>query len=184
MEFLDLYDKNGNKLNKRILRGDKELTKNVSIHLIKENQYQSVANVIERSLRFSHFNQFYPQTKIEALARKMNPDFIKKRASWTHFYVIEIDEKVIACGAVGLYWDSQTESALFTVFVDPDYQGCGYGRKIIETLEKDEYFKRATRIEVAASISAIPFYRKMGYEHKNNKLVYSEGHFKMEKFTK
>jgi len=157
---------------------------NTSIHLIEEKQYQLVADMIERSLRFSQFNQFYPQAKIEALVQKMNPNFIKKRASWTHFYVIEVDEKVIACGAIGPYWDSQTESALFTIFVDPDYQGCGYGRKIIETLEADEYFKRAMRIEVAASISAIPFYRKMGYEHKNGELVYSEGHFKMEKFTK
>ena len=34
------------------------------------------------------------------------------------------------------------------------------GRKIIETLEKDEYFLRAKRIEVPASITAVPFYKK------------------------
>ena len=60
----------------------------------------------------------------------------------------------------------------------------GYGKKIIETLEKDEYFLRATRIEIPASMSAIPFYRKMGYEHKNGELLYHDGHFALEKFNK
>jgi GNAT superfamily N-acetyltransferase len=70
------------------------------------------------------------------------------------------------------------------IFVDSDYQGKGYGRKIIETLEKDEYFLRAERIEIPASMSAIPFYRKMGYEHKNGELIYEDGHFALEKFNR
>ena len=36
-----------------------------------------------------------------------------------------------------------------------------------ETLEKDEYALRAKRIEVAASITGLEFYRKMGYDYKN-----------------
>ena len=43
----------------------------------------------------------------------------------------------------------------------------GIGRKIIETLEQDEYFLRAKRIEVPASITAFNFYRKFGYDFKN-----------------
>jgi len=49
-------------------------------------------------------------------------------------------------------------------------------------LENDEYAKRANRIEIHAAMSAIPFYRKLGYEHKNGQLIYAEGHFDMEKF--
>lgn len=41
------------------------------------------------------------------------------------------------------------------------------GRKIVETLEADEYFQRAWRTEVGSSLTAVPFYRKMGYEFKN-----------------
>ena len=57
------------------------------------------------------------------------------------------------------------------------------GRKIIETLEKDEYFLRVKRIEVPASITAVPFYKKMGYSYKNgvNKAD-NEGIVRMEKF--
>lgn len=49
----------------------------------------------------------------------------------------------------------------------PEYQGRGIERKIIETLEQDEYFLRANRIENPASITACEFYKKMGYSYKN-----------------
>ena len=64
------------------------------------------------------------------------------------------------------YWCSLTESILLTIFVLPEYQGKGVGRKIIETLEEDEYFFIAHRIEIPASLTAVDFYRKMGYDHK------------------
>ncbi|MCH5164760.1 MAG: GNAT family N-acetyltransferase, partial [Clostridiales bacterium] len=71
----------------------------------------------------------------------------------------------------------------FTIFVLPEYQGNGIGRKIIQTLEQDEYFLRAKRIEIPASITATPFYRKMGYDYKNGiSLPDSEGLVRLEKF--
>lgn len=155
----------------------------MEISLIKENEFKDTASMIERAVRFSQFSKYYPQIEIENVIKSLDEEGVKKRASWTHFYIIKENKKIIACGAIGEYWGSKTESSLFSIFVDPDYQGMGYGRKIIETLEEDEYFKRAKRIEVPAAMSAIPFYRKMGYEHKNGELIYSEGHFALEKFN-
>ena len=155
----------------------------MEISLIKENEFKDTASMIERAVRFSQFSKYYPQIEIENVIKSLDEEGVKKRASWTHFYIIKENKKIIACGAIGEYWGSKTESSLFSIFVDPDYQGMGYGRKIIETLEEDEYFKRAKRIEVPAAMSAIPFYRKMGYEHKNGELIYGEGHFALEKFN-
>ena len=72
----------------------------------------------------------------------------------------------MGCGAIGPYWGSETESSLFTVFVLPEYQGRGIGRAIIRTLEEDEFFLRARRVEIPASITGTPFYLKMGYTFK------------------
>ena len=145
----------------------------MNIRLINNNDYANVADMIARSVSDSPFSKFYPQCSIDYIKESLNAEGVEKRASWTHFYVIEEDGKIIACGAIGPYWDSLTESSLFSIFVDPEYQGKGYGRKIIEVLEQDEFFKRANRIEIPASMSAIPFYRKFGYEHKNGEIVYS-----------
>lgn len=154
----------------------------MNIRLIKESECKQVADMIYRSVQNSAFTKFYPKCSIEYIGESLNEEGVKARASWTHFYVIEEDEKIVACGAIGSYYGSETESSLFTIFVDPDYQGKGYGRKMIETLEKDEYFLRADRIEIPASMSAIPFYRKFGYEHKNGELIFSDGHFALEKY--
>ncbi len=54
---------------------------------------------------------------------------------------------------------------------------------IIETLEKDEFFLRAKRVEIPASITATPFYLKMGYNYKNGiTLPDEEGLLRLEKY--
>ena len=74
---------------------------------------------------------------------------------------------IIGCGAIAEYWGSTTESILLSIFVLPEYQGKGIGKQIIQMLEQDEYFVRAKRIEIPASITAVEFYKKMGYDYKN-----------------
>ena len=65
----------------------------------------------------------------------------------------------------------------------PEFQGQGIGRKIIETLEKDEFFMGAKRIEIPASITACEFYRKMGYNYKNSvDTIDEEQLYRLEKF--
>lgn len=155
-----------------------------NIRLINEHDYLKVAQMIEDSISNSSFANFYPKSTIDEIKNSLDEKGVAKRASWTHFYVIEENNEIVACGAIGPYYGSEEESSLFSIFVASKYQGKGYGRKIIEVLEKDEYFIRAKRVEIPASMSAIPFYRKMGYEHKNGVLIYSEGHFSMEKFIK
>mgnify|MGYP002226045077 CR=1 FL=1 len=53
-----------------------------------------------------------------------------------------------------------------SIFVLPEFHGKGVGRKIINTLETDEFYVRASRIEIPASITAMEFYRKFGYDYK------------------
>ncbi len=149
---------------------------------VEENDFEKLHTMIAKTCRES-FKWYYPHDYIEQVVESLSQEGLKKRASWTHFYVIEDNNQIVGCGAIGPYWDSLTESSLFTIFVDSDYQGKGIGKLIIQTLENDEYFKRANRIEIPAGIVAIPFYLKMGYKHKNNSLVYSDGHFALEKFN-
>ena len=131
-----------------------------------ENDAEKVSAMIIRTLKTTN-SKDYSEESIKALEKQMQPSHILERAAWTHFYVVEDNDTIIGCGAIGPYWGSETESSLFTIFVLPEYQGNGIGRKIIETLEQDEYFLRAKRVEVPASITAVNFYRKFGYDYKN-----------------
>lgn len=156
----------------------------MEIRRFEESDAVAVSELIRTTLRTSNA-QDYPAEMIDSLVTRETPEYILQRVSWTHFYVVEDDSRIIACGAIGPYWDKQDESALFTIFVHPDHQGKGIGRAIMETLEKDEFALRAKRIEIPASITGLPFYQKMGYSFKNgNAELDDERLYRLEKLRK
>lgn len=138
----------------------------MEIRFFKPEDAAETAQVIAKTLRTSN-SKDYPEEYIEANIASHSAEVLTERAKVSHMYVICDGKKVIGCGAIAGYWGSDTESILLTIFVLPEYQGRGIGRKLIETLEQDEYFLRAKRIEIPASITAVDFYRKMGYDYKN-----------------
>ncbi len=138
----------------------------MNIRRFQEQDAPAVSELIITTLRVSNTKD-YPPDMLEELVLHMQPADILQRASWAHFYVAEEEGKIIGCGAIGAYWGKKDESILLTIFVLPECQSRGVGKKIVETLEADEYALRAKRIEIPASITGLPFYRKMGYDFKN-----------------
>ena len=141
-----------------------------------------VSDLIATTLRISN-QKDYSEEYLEKDIQCLQPQDIIERANRQHFYIVEENGQIIGCGSIGSYWGKEDESNLFTIFVLPEYHGKGIGRKIIETLEQDEYFLRAKRIEIPASITTVEFYRKMGYEFKNGiAKVDDEQLYRLEKF--
>ncbi len=136
------------------------------IRKFEENDAKEVADLIATTMRITNIND-YSLEYIENDIKSLTPEYLIKRMSWTNGYVYCDNNKIVGCGFIGSYWGKEDESSLYTIFVLPDFQGKGIGRKIVETLEKDDYFLRAKRIEIPASITACPFYIKMGYDYKN-----------------
>ena len=142
------------------------MDRSMNIRRFQESDAAAVSELIRTTLQITN-SRDYPPEIINALIERETPDHILQRASWTHFYVAEVDSEIIGSGAIGPYWDRQDESSLFTIFVRPDCQGKGVGKAIVETLERDPFALRAKRIEIPASITGLPFYLKMGYSYKN-----------------
>ncbi len=138
----------------------------MEIRRFKQDDAIELSNVIVETVKISN-SKDYPPKYVEMNVLSHSSEALIERAKNSHMYVVCDNSKIIGCGAIAEFWESKTESILLTIFVLPDYQGKGIGRKIIETLEKDEYFTRANRIEIPASITAVNFYKKMGYDYKN-----------------
>lgn len=127
---------------------------------------KDMADLIAFTLKESN-GKDYSAEYIEGIINSYSPESIAQRAEEAHFHVICDRGDMIACGGITGYEGSIHESYLVSIFVHPDYQGRGLGKKIMEVLESDEYFKRARRTELASSITAAGFYHKLGYEFKN-----------------
>ena len=155
---------------------------NVTIRRFRDEDAQEVTNLIIRNFREVNVKD-YGEQAIEKLVASHDVNWLRNVASFAHMYVFLDGETIVGCGSISSFWGSKTESILLTVFVLPQYHKQGIGRMIINTLEQDEYFTRATRIEIPASITAVEFYRKFGYDFKGGvKELDGEGHYRLEKF--
>jgi len=142
----------------------------------------AVAQVVATTLRTTN-RQDYTEAYIEHDIQVLTPAFFLEKAQQTHFYVVCDATQIVGTGAIGSYWGSATEFSLFDIFVLPTYQGQGIGRLIITTLEQDTYFQHAKRVEIPASITALGFYQKMGYQFKTgHDHVDDEQLYRLEKF--
>ncbi|MBR4346714.1 MAG: GNAT family N-acetyltransferase [Oscillospiraceae bacterium] len=153
----------------------------MEIRRFRPEDAQETAQVIAKTLRVSN-SRDYPEKFIEQNIVSHSAEELIKASNERHMYVICDGDRIIGTGGIAGYWGSLTESILLTVFILPEYQGKGLGRKLIETLEQDEYFLRAQRIEIPASLTAVQFYRKMGYDYKNGITEPDDGMYRLEKY--
>lgn len=153
----------------------------MEIRRFRNGDAQELSQVIAHTMRTCNTAD-YGGELIEQAVESKSPEKLTECSGWMHIYVVCDGGRIIGTGSIGPYWGSMTESSLFTIFVLPEYQGKGIGRMIVETLEQDEFFLRAQRIEVPASLTAVDFYRRMGYDFKDGSTEPAEDHnVKMEK---
>ena len=154
----------------------------IRVRRFEEEDADEVSKLIVRN--FLEVNsKDYGIAVMEKLAKVYDSGKVLNIANYAHMYVFEWNGKIVGTGSISSFWGSKTESILLTIFVLPEFHGKGIGRKIINTLEQDEFFVRATRIEIPASITATEFYRKFGYDYKNGvKELDEEYHYRLEKF--
>ena len=146
----------------------------MEIRRFRPEDARETAQVVTTTLRVSN-SRDYPPEYIEYNIASHSPEVLIQRAEEGHMYVVCDGSRIVGCGTIAPYWGSETESILLTIFVLPEYQGRGVGRMIIETLELDEYFLRADRIEIPASITGVEFYKRMGYGYKNGVAELEDG---------
>lgn len=124
------------------------------------------ARMIAKTLQISN-GKDYTEEYLAGIIASYSADDLLKKAEEGHMYVACEGARIVGCGAIAPYMGKADESILLTFFVLPEYQGRGVGRLVMRAVERDEYFLRAKRVELHASITAVEFYRKMGYEYKD-----------------
>ncbi|WP_225046784.1 GNAT family N-acetyltransferase [Lacticaseibacillus kribbianus] len=154
----------------------------VTVRRFAAQDAAAVAAMVARTLRISNAAD-YPADYLEADIARLTPAFFVASAAVRHLYVAESAAGIVGCAAIGPFWDVPHEYSLFNVFVDPATQGQGIGRRLMAALEQDAFYQDAVRVEIPASITAVPFYRKFGYGYKDGVTAPdSERLLRLEKF--
>ena len=95
-----------------------------------------------------------------------------------------LGEELLACGSVVPLEGRSGECEIRALFVRPEWEGKGVGRRLMETLEADPLFRAARRVLVSASLTAHEFYLKLGYRYQDGiKVCEDNDHYWMEKFN-
>lgn len=156
----------------------------VTAAVYREQDAEEIVSLIARNFREVNVRD-YGAEAMEALAASHDVNWFKGVAAYANVYVFWNEGKIVGVGSISSFWGSPTESILLTVFVLPELHRQGIGNFIIDTLENDELFLRADRIEIPASITAVEFYRKRGYDYKNGRQeLDDEQHYRLEKFRR
>lgn len=156
----------------------------VTVRRFEEEDAEEVSRLVIRN--FLEVNsKDYGEEEMRKRAQEYGAEKVLQVAGYAHMYVFTREDQIVGTGSISSFWGSGTESIFLMIFVLPELHGQGIGRKIIHTLEKDDLFIRAERVEIPASITAVEFYRKFGYDYKNGiRELDEEGHYRLDKWRK
>lgn len=153
----------------------------MQIRRFQEQDARAVSDLVRDALLVSCAKD-YPPDVLTAFAETQTPECMLNRGNTTHFYVAEEEERIIGCGAIGTSNDCPDVCGIYSLYVSPEYQAKGIGKRIMETLEADPYAQQASQIEIHASITALEFYQKLGYTFQpGGDVPDHEGLYKLEK---
>ena len=121
-----------------------------SIRSITEEDISEMLGMIGRSVRNTHL---VPRT------------FEDVRDDIDAYYVMEVDDNVVGCGALYEYGDCAEVACLY---VKQSHEGTGYGAAMVEFLEEKAKSKEVAHVFALSNRSA-DFFLKIGYEEMDVK---------------
>ena len=151
-----------------------------SIRPFRDEQAEEVSALIGRVLLEVNIRD-YPREDLAEFAAYYSPQTVRALAEQGRTYVVTEGERAVACGSiVPLEEDGVRE--IRAVFVLPEWEGRGIGRTLMAVLEADPLFLSARRVVVSASLTAHPFYARLGYRYAGGAPVCEDNdHYWMEK---
>ena len=129
----------------RVLRGYEE----ADVRLLWELFYETVHTVNARD---------YTREQLDAWAPE-HADL----SGWNRRFLASDTVVMEECGIIIGFGNMEPDGYLDMLYVHKDRQGQGIGEELVRRLEEDAFGRGARRFFVCASLTARPFFEKMGY---------------------
>ncbi|HEX8072584.1 MAG TPA: GNAT family N-acetyltransferase [Pyrinomonadaceae bacterium] len=103
----------------------------------------------------------YTPAEIEAWAGPRRPDHYVAAIRASEFYVAEDDDALVGFGVL-----NQTSAEVEAVYVSPEAARRGIGLRLLRQLEARARELCLSALHLNASLNAVPFYERAGYERE------------------
>ncbi len=128
----------------------------VLVREYKRKDLSQLEFIVQTTIKKS-YTGIYPEEAVEYFLNLHSKENMEKDIPKGCTFMLELEGEIIASGSI-------VENEIKRVFVLPEYQGRGYGRKIMEKIEETALNDGITRVELCASLPSKDFYLALGYE--------------------
>lgn len=125
------------------------------IRLATTDDAAAISRIVIAALRKSNA-QDYPPEVIAQVEKSFTPEAVEVLLNKRTVFVASMQDDLIATASLD-------GDVVRTVFVEPKYQGCGVGRKLMETIHAQALNADMLTLLVPSSLTAEGFYVSMGY---------------------
>ncbi|WP_417702864.1 GNAT family N-acetyltransferase [Pseudomonas sp.] len=143
------------------------------IRLATRDDAAAISSIVIAALRESNA-QDYPPEVIAQVEKSFTPEAVEVLLNKRKVFVASMHDDLIATASLD-------GGVVRTVFVEPKYQGCGVGRKLMATIHAQALNADILTLLVPSSLTAEGFYASMGYRKIRDEFHGAERTVVMEK---
>ncbi len=127
----------------------------IVLRTARESDLEELRGLIHRTID-ARYRGVYPEAAVAFFKGYHSGERILERIRYAAVVVLERENRLIGTGSL-------VGDEILGVFVSPDHQGRGYGRRIMATLEARARERNLPAVTLSVSLPAVPFYRALGY---------------------
>lgn len=128
---------------------------NCTIRLALEDDADDISGIILRALRETNAKD-YTNEIIERVARSFSPGAVRQLIGKRTVFVAAIGARIVGTASLD-------GSVVRTVFVAPDVQARGIGKRLIAEIERTARERNIPALTVPSSVTAEVFYARLGF---------------------
>lgn len=126
-----------------------------AIELRQTEDSAMVAKIAAETIR-AIYPRYYPAGAVEFLAELHSQMEVEKVKNKEEIFLAAVQSEIVGTGSI-------RKNEICRLFILPEYQGKGYGSRLMDILEK-RIFEKYGKVHVDASFPAESMYLKRGYE--------------------
>jgi GNAT superfamily N-acetyltransferase len=128
----------------------------LDLRAARNDDAEAVSQVIVSALRESNARD-YPREVIERLAQIFSPAAVLDMMGKRTVFVATSGQRIVGTASLD-------RGVVHAVFVAPDIQRCGVGRRLMAEVERAARSEGTATLVVQSSVTAVPFYARLGFK--------------------